>query len=111
MNELVELDEEGGVGHVFDHGHDAAGVAVALFALEGKGCGGEDNGRDSVVGEMLCYFKRRSAAGASAQGGDDNRQPDAFDMFIDAFNRVFCGEPPGDDISACAAPGESVAAD
>ena len=110
-DELVELDEKGGIGDVFDHRHYAAGVAVPVFAFEGEGGGGEHHRRNAAFGEVLDDFKRRAAAGAAAQRGHDDRQTDAFDVLVETFYRVFGGEPPGDDVTAGPASREAVSAD
>jgi hypothetical protein len=60
---------------------------------------------------MFDYFEGGSAAGASAQGGDDYRQTYVFQVLVEAFYRIFGGETPGDDISAAAASRKPISAE
>ena len=65
-DQFVEGQEERGIRRLFDHGHDAACVALAVFAFEGEWRRCEDNGRDAVVAEVLGGFQRAAAARAAA---------------------------------------------
>ena len=110
-DELVEGEEHGDVGVLFDGSDGGAGVAHALRAFEGEGQGGEDERGDAEGVEVLEDLARGAAARAAAEGGDDHDGAHAVEGGVEDGGRVLEGRARRGGLAARAAPREPVAAE